>query len=76
MSKVTFFTRQGCELCAKAEPLVVRRAGRLGFVLEMVDIDDAGLTEAYGERVPVVLLDGREVLAGRFGSREVRRALR
>ena len=37
---------------------------------------DSGLAAEFGDRVPVVLLDGQEVLAGRFGRREIRRALR
>jgi hypothetical protein len=45
--------------------------------VRIIDVDsDPTLRDRYGERVPVVLRDGSEVLAGAFSRREVRRALR
>jgi len=41
-----------------------------------IDVDEAGLDGRFGDRVPVVLRDGVEVLSGRFGRSQVRRALR
>ena len=76
MPSVRFLTRRTCSLCAVALPLVSDRVDRKGWDLEIVDADDAGLADEYGDRVPVVLLDGREVLSGRFGHGDVRRALR
>jgi len=76
MRSVRFITRRVCRLCAEVHPLVAKRARRKGWEFETVDVDDSGLADQYGDRVPVVLVDGREVLAGRFGRREVRRALR
>lgn len=76
MSEVRFMTRRACSLCRDALPLVERRSRRRGHSLEVVDIDDAGLADLYGERVPVVVVDGIEVPEGRFSARQVRRALR
>ena len=76
MRSVRFLTRTPCRICAEALPLVERGAHRRGWVLEGVDVAQAGLDVQYGDRVPVVLVDGVEVLSGRFGKREVRRALR
>lgn len=76
MSTVRFVTRRNCHLCDDALPLVRRRVRRLRWELEVVDVDDAGLVGMYGDRVPVVLIDGVEVLAGLFGRREVRAALK
>ena len=73
---VRFITRRNCHICTEAQPLVADRADRKGWVFEVVDVDDSGLAGQYGNRVPVVLLDGHEVLSGRFGRREVRRTLR
>jgi hypothetical protein len=56
--------------------MVASRAKRKGWPIEIVDVDESGLEEQFGDRVPVVLVDGVEVLSGRFGPREVRRALR
>lgn len=76
MSDVRFMTRRVCSLCRDALPLVERIARRRGHSLEIIDVDDAGVAGVYGERVPVVVVDGVEVLEGRFTARQVRRALR
>ena len=76
MTTIRFLTRVHCHLCEEALPLVTSRARRLGWALEVVDVDEAGLETEYGERVPVVLADGVLLLEGVFGRSEVRRALR
>jgi hypothetical protein len=63
-------------LCAEALPLVMARGRRKGWPIEIVDVDENGLADHYGDRVPVVELDGVEVLSGRFDVRDIRRALR
>ena len=76
MAHLVFLTRQHCLLCHEAQPWVESQAQRRGHTLAVVDVDtDPALGERFGERVPVVLRDGQEVLAGRFTEREVRRAL-
>jgi hypothetical protein len=76
MSDLLFFTRKTCSLCADAHPVVLAVAARRRHTVETIDVDDTGLADRFGDRVPVVLRDGREVLAGRFDRRAVRRALR
>jgi hypothetical protein len=76
MSTVRFLTRRICRICAEALPVVEHRARRRGHLLEIVDIDESGLADEYGDRVPVVLVDGIEVLSGRFTVRDVRRAVK
>ena len=73
---VRFVTRSVCRICEEAYPIVARRAHRKGWAFESIDVDDAGLAAEFGDRVPVVMLDGVEVLAGRFDKRQVRGALR
>jgi hypothetical protein len=76
MSELTFLTRDRCMLCVDALPLVEKRARRRRHALLVIDVDsDPALRERYGDRVPVVLRDGAEVLAGAFTPREIRRAL-
>lgn len=59
-------TRQGCPMCARAADQLAAMASELGFVLVVTDVDDAaadGRTELraeFGDRLPVVLLDGAE----------------
>lgn len=76
MSDLVFITRASCLLCHETEPMVVAVARRRGYTIETVDVDAAGLADRFGDRVPVVLRDGMEVLSGRFDAAEVRRALR
>ncbi|MBI5157065.1 MAG: glutaredoxin family protein [Acidimicrobiia bacterium] len=76
MSDLLFLTRATCSLCHEALPWVTAVAQRRDHTVESIDVDAAGLADRFGDRVPVVLRDGIEVLAGRFDRREVRRALR
>jgi glutaredoxin len=62
MALVTLYGKPGCHLCDDARAAVERvRAGH-GFELEEVDISlDPALHRRYGERIPVVALDGEEL---------------
>ena len=59
-------TRAGCSLCGRALERLVVLAGELGFELDSTDVDaaaangDVELRAEYGDRLPVVLLDGVE----------------
>jgi len=58
---VTVVTRQGCHLCEVAEAEVMRICGELSVPWETTDVDaDPELRAEYGERVPVILIDGEE----------------
>jgi glutaredoxin len=58
---VTVVTRQGCHLCEVAEAEVERICGELAVPWETMDVDaDPELRAEYGERVPVILVDGEE----------------
>lgn len=61
MTRVTVMTRQNCSLCDKAAEAVARICGELevGWASEDVDTDPE-LRAEYGDRVPVILIDGRE----------------
>jgi len=60
-SRVQLLTRAGCHLCVAAAETLTRVAGEAGLGVELVDVDtDVELRVEYGDRVPVVLLDGRE----------------
>ncbi|KWX68930.1 hypothetical protein ASJ79_15690 [Mycobacterium sp. NAZ190054] len=53
-------------MCAAAATRLTELAGELGFSLAVTDVDAAaaagqtGLRAEYGDRLPVVLLDGAE----------------
>jgi glutaredoxin len=59
--RLQLLTRQDCHLCATAAEVLEGIAGEAGLVPAAVDVDsDPELRAEYGDRVPVVLLDGRE----------------
>jgi glutaredoxin len=58
MTRVTLISRDGCHLCADAEATLDRI---LPGQWSRVDVDSSiELERDYGDRVPVVLLDGAE----------------
>ena len=60
-ARLQLLTRQGCHLCDVAAETLARIAAEAGLEPEAVDVDtDPELQGEYGDRVPVVLLDGRE----------------
>ncbi len=59
--RVTLITRAGCHLCEQAEIVLRRLSGELGFGYEELDVDvDGGRRAEYSDRVPVILIDGKE----------------
>ena len=59
--RLQLLTRQGCHLCEVAAETLARIGAEAGTVVDAVDVDtDPELQAEYGDRVPVVLLDGRE----------------
>jgi glutaredoxin len=59
--RLQLLTRAGCHLCVAAAETLERIGAEAGLVPEEVDVDaDPELQAEYGDRVPVVLLDGRE----------------
>ncbi|MGY1782307.1 glutaredoxin family protein [Geodermatophilus sp. SYSU D01036] len=59
--RLELLTRAGCHLCVTAAETLARIAGEAGVATREVDVDaDPELQAEYGDRVPVVLLDGRE----------------
>jgi glutaredoxin len=67
--RLLFYTRDGCHLCEEAWEIVTTAQGRYGFTLERVDVDtDPALAAAYGECVPVVVIDGKVRFRGRVTS--------
>ena len=61
-----WITREGCTSCAGAATQLERLADELGFEWRITDVDavaatgDSALRAEFGDRLPVVLLDGAE----------------
>ncbi|HEY3505044.1 MAG TPA: glutaredoxin family protein [Actinocatenispora sp.] len=59
--RLTLLTRQGCHLCDDAKEAMARVAATAGVGWREVDVaTDIELEREYGDRLPVILLDGRE----------------
>jgi hypothetical protein len=59
--RLVLITRVGCHLCDVAKEAMDRVAAATGESWHEVDVDgDPDLRDEYSDRVPVVLLDGRE----------------
>ena len=62
MDLVTLYGKPGCHLCDDAREIVERVRARLPFELEEVDVSvDPALHREYGDRIPVLALDGVEL---------------
>ncbi|MCW2982413.1 MAG: hypothetical protein JWO14_4140 [Solirubrobacterales bacterium] len=63
---VQLLTRAGCTICDGVHAQLKHLADELGFDLTKTDVDaeaakgDTALRAEFGDRLPVVLLDGRE----------------
>lgn len=64
--QVELLTRDGCTICERVRTRLGELATELGFDLSVTDVDAAasagnpGLRAEFGDRLPVILLDGRE----------------
>ena len=61
MTQVTIYGKPGCCLCEEARAVLADVRARRPFDLREVDVSlDPGLNRRYGERIPVVEVDGEE----------------
>ncbi|NLG54425.1 MAG: glutaredoxin family protein [Rhodococcus sp.] len=63
--RVTLLTRAGCGACVGAWAELVAVCDEFGVVPDQVDVDEVAAVEPdlraeFGDRLPVVLLDGKE----------------
>ena len=74
---VELLSRTGCHLCDEARRLVQRVTAETGVGWTETDIDaDPALRAEFGELVPVVRVDGKELGYWRIDEGRLRRALR
>ncbi|GAB2534849.1 glutaredoxin family protein [Brachybacterium huguangmaarense] len=76
-ARVVLLDRDGCHLCEQARPVVEAAAREAGTGVDRVDVDaDPALRAAWGDQVPVVIIDGAVVARYRAEPEALRRALR
>ncbi|WP_329052702.1 glutaredoxin family protein [Amycolatopsis sp. NBC_01488] len=74
--EVTVMSRVGCHLCEVAEADVARICGEVGATWKTEDVDtDPEWRAEYGDRVPVILVDGAEHGYWRVEEDRLRKAL-
>ncbi len=74
---VTIVSRHDCHLCRVVYRVAEQIQPDISFDLVAVDIDsDQRLLAQYGDRVPVVLINGRETLSGKVTGGELREAIK
>jgi glutaredoxin len=62
MALVTLYGKPGCHLCDDARAVVQQVRSRRSFELQEVDVSlDPTMNREYGERIPVLALDGVEL---------------
>ncbi len=75
--RLTIISRRECHLCHVVARVAAQVQEDLAFHLTIVDIDtDEQLRQQYGERIPVVLLDDRELLSGKVTAGDLRKAIK
>ncbi len=75
-NRVLLYGRAGCHLCEDARSVVAQVTGELGVGFDEVDVDgDPELARRYGDEVPVVCVDGRQVGFWRIDPERLRTAL-
>ncbi len=73
---VELLAREGCHLCDDARRLVERVAAETGAGWTEIDVDtDPRLRAEFGDLVPVVRVDGKELGYWRIDEAKLRRAL-
>lgn len=76
MARLALITRPGCHLCEVAAHEMDVIAADTGETWEEINVEsDLELEREYGDRVPVVLLDGREHGYWRVEAQRLRRDL-
>ena len=76
MTVVTLYGKPGCHLCEQARAEVARVREERPFELREVDVSlDPGLAREYRERIPVLAIDGAEVLELGVRGDELKRLL-
>ncbi len=76
MRRVVLYGKPGCHLCDEARAVVATVRSQQPFDLEEVDVStDPELHRRYGERIPVLALDGDELFEFHVEADELARRL-
>ncbi|KEO82829.1 glutaredoxin family protein [Tumebacillus flagellatus] len=73
---ITLFTKDGCTLCVKAKQILERLGLFYPMVVEEFDITtDESVHAKYGDKIPVLHIDGEEAFVSKIAEHWLRRYL-
>ena len=73
----TLYTRPNCPLCHELAPALAQAAELYGLAVEEVNVEiDPALEAQFGQRLPVLVVQGQEVVAGKVSQEQFFAALR
>lgn len=76
-TRVEVYGKRDCHLCDEVKATLLRVRREIPFELVEIDIESSReLSDAYGERIPLVLIDGRLAFKLRVDEAALRRQLR
>ena len=76
MTRVTLYGKAGCCLCDEAKEVLAAVRAERPFELDEVDVSvDPALNRVYGERIPVVAVDGEDLFEYHVDAAELRQRL-
>ncbi len=74
--RVELYTRPGCCLCDEAKAVLLRVRREIAFDLREIDVQSSPeLEAAYGERIPLVVVNGRPAFKFHVTEAALRRRL-
>lgn len=74
--RVVLYAKPGCHLCDDARTIIEAVCAEMGVGYREIDISTSPeLMDAYGEQIPVTLVDGRQHDFWRVDATRLRRAL-
>lgn len=77
MQTVTFYTKNGCPLCAETEALLAEMQASHNIQIEKIDITaDRKIFEKYQYEIPVIIFGTGAILSGRIERDEITECLK
>lgn len=77
MTRVIIYSKPGCHLCEEAKAAIEAAGCAEEYALEEINIEtDPDLLRRYRFEIPVITIDGVEVLSNRVSSEEFKKAIR
>ena len=75
--QLTLYTREKCCLCEEMKDIIREVASEVPLEVKEIDVDGSpDLSEKYGDKVPVLFINGRKAFKVRVTVKELRKRLR